>query len=130
MPDNSTFRAELVRPCSQTAVIEVYGEANVSAAPEFKRLLLSSMEHDTRTVIVDLTAASLTDNAILGTLVAGAKWARSRRVHLDVVCADRNVVRLFEITGLDRIFGVYESRDEALRAVSRASGLTADSCRS
>jgi anti-sigma B factor antagonist len=129
MPDGSQFRAELVRDGQQT-VIEVHGEAGFSAAPEFEKVLLNSFEDDTIAVIVDLTGARLTDNAILGTLVAGAKRARFRRVHLDVICPDQSVARVFEITGLDRIFGFYGSRDEALRAERRGTGLMATTGRS
>jgi anti-sigma B factor antagonist len=130
MPDGSQFRAELVRDGQHTVVIEVHGEADFSAAPEFKQVLLNSFEDDTGTVIVDLTDARLTDNAILGTLVAGAKRARFRRVHLGVICADQSIARVFQIIGLDRIFGFYGSRDEALRAERRGNGLMASTGRS
>jgi anti-anti-sigma regulatory factor len=30
------------------------------------------------------------------------------------VCSDRNITKIFEITGLDRVFQIYQSRDEAL----------------
>ena len=33
---------------------------------------------------------------------------------LDIVCADENITRIFEITGLDRIFGIYPTREGAL----------------
>jgi anti-sigma B factor antagonist len=130
MSEESPFRAELVRNGQHFAVIEVSGEASESAAPKFKEMLLKSIDGDARTVIVDFTAARLTDNAILGTLVACAKWAQSRRVHLDVVGVDQSISRVFEITGLDRIIGVYGSRDEALRAERRGSSLTAKTGRS
>ena len=130
MWEGPPFRAKLVRIGRQTAVIEVSGEADFSAALEFKEVLLSSVEGQARTIIVDLTDASLTDNAILGTLVVGAERARSKSVRLDVICADQNVARIFEITGLDRIFGFYGSRDEALRAERRGNRLVAHSGRS
>ena len=130
MPEISPFRAELVRSGQQTAVIEVNGEADFSAAPEFQEVMLSSIDGQATAVIVDLTGASLADNAILGTLVVGAERARSRCVRLDVICADRNVARIFEITGLDRIIGFYGSRDEALRAERRGNSLVAHCGRS
>ena len=38
--------------------------------------------------------------------------------NLDIVCTDENIIRIFEITGLDRIFGIFSSRGEALKAAS------------
>jgi hypothetical protein len=38
------------------------------------------------------------------------------------VCTDENITKIFEITGLDRVFPIHSSREEALEAVS--SGAT------
>jgi hypothetical protein len=39
------------------------------------------------------------------------------------VCTDQNISKIFEITGLDRVFPIYKSRDEALAGA--AAGGTA-----
>jgi anti-anti-sigma regulatory factor len=36
---------------------------------------------------------------------------------LSVACTDPNIYKVFEVTGLDRIFSVYSSREEALAQV-------------
>jgi anti-anti-sigma regulatory factor len=33
------------------------------------------------------------------------------------VCTDENITKIFEITGLDRVFPIHESRADALEAV-------------
>ena len=48
--------------------------------------------------------------------MSGAKRVRPRNGNLDIVCTDENIIRIFEITGLNRIFGIYASRDEALQS--------------
>jgi anti-sigma B factor antagonist len=37
---------------------------------------------------------------------------------LALVCTDENITKIFEITGLDRVFPIHSSREEALDAVS------------
>jgi anti-sigma B factor antagonist len=37
---------------------------------------------------------------------------------LSLVCNDRNITKIFEITGLDKVFPIYGSRDEALQSLS------------
>jgi anti-anti-sigma regulatory factor len=69
-----------------------------------------------RRVIVDLSKVTFIDSTALGVLVSGAKRVRPRNGNLDIVCADENIIRIFEITGLDRIFGIYPSRGEAVKA--------------
>jgi hypothetical protein len=34
------------------------------------------------------------------------------------VCKDENIIKIFEITGLDRVFPIHGSRDEALADVA------------
>jgi anti-anti-sigma regulatory factor len=34
------------------------------------------------------------------------------------VCSDRNITKIFEITGLDRVFTIYPTREEAVAKLS------------
>ncbi len=47
-------------------------------------------------------------------LVGGVKRLRSNDGQLSLVCDDRNITKIFEITGLDRVFTIYPTRDDAL----------------
>jgi anti-sigma B factor antagonist len=51
-------------------------------------------------------------------LVSGAKRVRPQNGTLDIVCQDENITRIFEITGLDRIFGIYPTREKALESAA------------
>jgi len=42
------------------------------------------------------------------------KRLRSNDGQLSLVCSDRNITKIFEITGLDRVFSIYPTRDEAI----------------
>ena len=37
---------------------------------------------------------------------------------LALVCTDQNISKIFEITGLDRVFPIHKSRDEALSSLA------------
>ncbi len=56
----------------------------------------------------------------LGVLVGGVKRLRPAGGSLALVCTDDNITKIFEITGLDRVFPIHSSRDEALAAVATA----------
>jgi anti-sigma B factor antagonist len=47
-------------------------------------------------------------------LVGGVKRLRPNEGQLSLVCSDRNITKIFEITGLDRVFTIYPTREEAL----------------
>jgi anti-sigma B factor antagonist len=124
MREDSRFRAEVFRSGELTDLIEVHGEASISSAPDFKELLLKRIEGDATTVVVDLSGASMTDNAVLGTLIGSARLARSRCIRLHVVSADREIAHVFRISGLDQIISVFGSREEAEQSECGAGRLT------
>jgi anti-sigma B factor antagonist len=98
-------------------VISLAGEVDLYTAPEFKQQLLEVITQGGRNVIVDFSDTTFIDSTTLGVLVGGVKRLRSNEGQLSLVCSDRNITKIFEITGLDRVFTIYGTRDEALSAV-------------
>ena len=97
-----------------TYVIALTGEVDLYTAPEFKQQLLEAISKGARNVIVDLTGTTFIDSTTLGVLVGGVKRLRGQDGQLSLVCSDRNIAKIFEITGLDRVFQIYPTRDEAI----------------
>src|SRR6266545_4762130 len=86
-------------------VISLAGEVDLYTAPEFKQQLLEVIGQGAKDVIVDFTNTTFIDSTTLGVLV----------------CSDRNITKIFEITGLDRVFTIHSSRDEAVAALGAGS---------
>ena len=101
-------------------VISLSGEVDLYTAPEFKQQLLEVISQGAQTVIVDLTNTTFIDSTTLGVLVGGVKRLRPNGGRLSLVCSDRNITKIFEITGLDRVFTIHATRDEAVEAISEA----------
>jgi anti-sigma B factor antagonist len=102
-------------------VIALAGEVDLYTAPEFKQQLLDVIAKGGTTVIVDFTDTTFIDSTTLGVLVGGVKRLRTNDGQLSLVCSDRNITKIFEITGLDRVFTIYPTRDEAIAKVGTAS---------
>ncbi len=98
-------------------VISLAGEVDLYTAPDFKQQLLDVIGNGAREVVVDLTDTTFIDSTTLGVLVGGVKRLRPAGGSLALVCTDENITKIFEITGLDRVFPIHGSRDEALQAV-------------
>ena len=105
-----------------THVIELGGEVDLYTAPEFKERMVELIESGKKQIVVDLSKATFIDSTTLGVLVGGVKRLRPAGGSLALVCTDENITKIFEITGLDRVFPIHGSREEALDAVS--SGAT------
>ena len=97
-----------------TYVIALAGEVDLYTAPEFKQQLLDVIGEGGKDVVVDFTDTTFIDSTTLGVLVGGVKRLRAQDGRLSLVCSDRNIRKIFEITGLDRVFTIYPTRDEAL----------------
>ena len=101
----------------RTYVVAPAGEVDLYTAPELKQQLLEAIAEGGTTVIVDFTNTTFIDSTALGVLVGAVKRLRAVDGELIVVCGDPNITKIFEITGLDRVFSIYDSRDDAVAAV-------------
>lgn len=99
-------------------VVAVQGEIDLFTAPELKQVLAEAIEAGRTRIVVDLTETTFLDSTALGVLIGAVKRLRSRDGALAIVNIDENITKTFEITGLDQIFTILGSRDEALNAVS------------
>jgi len=104
-----------------THVISLAGEVDLYTAPEFKQQLLQVIGDGSKNVVVDFTNTTFIDSTTLGVLVGGVKRLRTNEGQLSLVCSDRNITKIFEVTGLDRVFTIYGTRDEALAQLGAAS---------
>ena len=102
-------------------VISLAGEVDLYTAPDFKQQLIEVINQGARHVVVDFSDTTFIDSTTLGVLVGGVKRLRTNDGQLSLVCSDRNITKIFEITGLDRVFTIYPSRSEALEQIHSSS---------
>jgi anti-sigma B factor antagonist len=98
-------------------VVAVRGEIDLFTAPELKQVLTGAIEGGHLRLIVDLTDVSFLDSTALGVLIGAVKRLRSRDGAMAIVNTDANIAKTFDITGLDQIFTIVDSRDAALEAL-------------
>ena len=101
-------------------VISLSGEVDLYTAPEFKQQLLEVIGQGGSDVVVDLSDTTFIDSTTLGVLVGGVKRLRPSGGQLTLVCSDRNITKIFEITGLDKVFPIYATREEAVEKIGQA----------
>ncbi len=115
------FDIKTERIDDETAVIALSGEVDLYTAPEFKQQLLDAIGQGTKEVVIDFSDTTFIDSTTLGVLVGGVKRLRPNGGRLSLVCNDRNITKIFEITGLNKVFDMYESRDEALESIGQGA---------
>ncbi|HWB57093.1 MAG TPA: STAS domain-containing protein [Gaiellaceae bacterium] len=110
------FDIQTEKVADDVYVIALTGEIDLYTAPEFKQQLLDVVGKGAKTVVVDLTDTTFIDSTTLGVLVGGVKRLRPAGGQLSIVSSDRNITKIFEITGLNRVFPLHATRAEALES--------------
>jgi anti-sigma B factor antagonist len=108
------FQFETVPIGQGDFLVALTGEVDLYTAPELKQELLRLVEAGAKRIIVDLTDTTFIDSTMLSVLLSTLKRLRPSGGQLGIVCSDRNIRKIFEITLLDRVFPIFESRDEAI----------------
>ncbi len=99
-------------------VVAVAGEVDIFTAPDLKRTVAQAIEDGARMLVVDLTQTRFLDSTALGVLIGAVKRLRPLDGRLAIVNTEPSTAKTFQITGLDRIFTIVATRDEAVTAVT------------
>jgi len=96
-----------------TCFLEIEGEVDVYTSPELKQHLVKLAEGGVKRVIINLSKVQYLDSTGLGVLIGGLKRLREGEGNLVLVGPGMRILRIFEITGLDKIFDIYPTEEEA-----------------
>jgi len=97
-------------------VIDVQGEIDIYTAPRLRELLIDLVSQGSYQLIVNLGKVGFLDSTGLGVLVGGLRRVRAHDGSLDLVCTQQPILKIFRITGLTEVFGIYETVDQAIAA--------------
>ena len=103
-----------VRAVEGQPVLDVIGEVDVYSAPELRERLSELINASSSSLIVNLADVTFLDSTGIGTLVAGLNRAVQFGGTLTLVSDHDRILKLFRITGLDSVFSIRPSIDEAL----------------
>jgi anti-sigma B factor antagonist len=111
------FKMSLENLDGKPPILQLEGEANVYTAPQIKIEIISLVESKNTKAIVDLTKVTYLDSTTLGVLIGGLKRFRDKDGDLVLVCPSPRILRAFEITGLDKIFDIFNSVEDAISSI-------------
>ncbi len=101
--------------------VSVYGELDQGTAPELRSTLADSVGDGDVAILVDLSDCDFIDSTGLSLLVEAKRRLSDERRRFAVCCPDADVRRLLELTGIDQAVGLFDTRDEAVAALSNGS---------
>ena len=94
-------------------IVEVNGEINISSSPELKK---SFEKIQSNRVIINMAKVGYIDSSGLATLVELLKRLKMKGGSLSLTNMSDKVKSLFEITKLDKLFGIFPTDEAALKS--------------
>jgi anti-sigma B factor antagonist len=101
----------------QTQVVEVIGEIDVYTSPKVKEIISELIDKGNYNLVVNLEGVRYIDSTGLGVLIGALKKVREKDGSISLVCTNPQIKKIFNITGLVKIFGIYKTEDEALKNI-------------
>ncbi len=112
------FSVTSERQGDDLGIVSLSGEVDIFTAPQFKESLLEVLDDGVRRLVVDLSEVTFIDSTALGVLIGGVRRVHAADGAMAIVVATRPVERVLSVTGLDRVFSMYPTRDEAIAALA------------
>ncbi|MCE5314349.1 MAG: STAS domain-containing protein [Armatimonadota bacterium] len=113
------FKIDVRTMEEELPIIELEGEVDVYTAPQLKQQIINILESNAKELVVDLTKVDYLDSTALGVLIGGLKRMREVDGNMVLICPNPRIRRVFEITGLDKIFDIYNSEEDAREVMGK-----------
>jgi len=102
----------------ETQALDLEGEVDVYTAPLLRQEIMDQVDSGVKHLLVNLAQVEYLDSTGLGILIGGVKRLKEQDGSLKLVGPSARITRIFEITGLNKIFDVYSSEADALSAAN------------
>lgn len=105
------------KPNGGITVIEARGEIDVYTAPRLNQVLQDAIGKGARFLALDLTNVTFLDSTGLSILIKWQKQLAEGDGRLVIAGASSPLAKIFKVTGLEELFRLYSSQDQAVAAL-------------
>ncbi len=100
-----------------TYIVDLNGEIDVYTSPKVKDAIGDLIDKGHYNLVINLEKVRYIDSTGLGVLIGGLKRVREHGGTVNLVCTNPQIKKIFDITGLVKIFGIYDDEDAAMKAL-------------
>jgi anti-sigma B factor antagonist len=94
-------------------VLQPQGEIDFATGPQLKDAITEALVAGEVDLVVDLLKVDFIESTGLGALIGGRRRAHALKGSLCLVCTADQMLKIFRITGLDKVFAIYDSVEAA-----------------
>lgn len=95
-------------------VLDLIGEVDSYNSPKLREKMVALIDEGSHDLYINLTGVDYIDSTGLGTLVGGLKRASEKNGVIHIICPNEQIYKVFHITGLVKVFTIYDNEQTAL----------------
>ncbi len=99
-------------------VVDLTGEIDVYTSPKVKDAITELIDQEHYNLVINLEKVRYIDSTGLGVLIGGLKRVREHGGSVSLVCTNPQIKKIFDITGLVKIFGIFDDEQSAMKALA------------
>lgn len=96
-----------------TVVVSPVGEFDIAGTDLLRSTFVDAVSADTNKLVVDLSGTTFLDSMALGTIIGARRRAAGWGGWVRLVAPQPNIHRVLRLTELDKVFGLYDTIDQA-----------------
>lgn len=108
-----------VRRDTAVPIIDLAGELDAYTSARFRETMIELIEAGAASLIISMMKVEYIDSSGLGALVGGLKRSSEHGGKIVIVCDNPQIRKVFEITGLEKVFPLFEAEDDAVKVLAR-----------
>jgi anti-sigma B factor antagonist len=112
-----------VRHDGTIPIIDLSGEVDAYTSARFREAMVELIDAGAASLIVSMMKVEYIDSSGLGALVGGLKRSTENGGRIIIVCDNPQIRKVFEITGLEKVFPIYELEADAIGVLAKGAGV-------
>jgi len=108
-----------IRRGKDVRVVDLSGDVDTYTCVKLREAILDLLEEGNSRMIIGMANVSYIDSSGLGTLVGGLRRVNDQKGELVISGANPQIRKVFSITGLSKVFPLFDNEEEAARSLKR-----------
>ena len=98
-------------------ILNVCGDVDVYTSPKVKESINALIEKEIYNIVVNLEDVRYVDSTGLGVWIGALKRVKEHNGNIVLVCTNPQIKKIFQITGLVKIFSIFANNEDAIGAL-------------
>ena len=116
------FRISSAHLANDASIVSLGGEIDLYTAPKLEEALAGLTASGARRVVIDFAGAALIDSTVLDVLLNALTRLDAGGGELILVSDDRRILKILEVSGLERRLRIAPTLTDAIASLSRPAG--------